>query len=401
MPMISLQEAQEYVFTRITTLPPVEVELEEALGAVAAYEILASENVPSFASSAMDGYAVRSSDVQSAPVDLKVVDTVLAGHATATMVGAGEAIRIMTGAPLPFGADAVVRVERTQTLGELVRVHEAAEVGSSVRDPGEDVRRGDRVLEPGAVLTPSRLGLLASLGFDRVMTFRSPRVGVLSTGDELISTETTQHGKIRNSNGPTLRGLVRELGYEVVNLGVVSDDTEELTRAIEKAVTTCDGVITTGGVSVGDADNVKVVLAQLGETRSMQVSVKPAKPFTFARVNDVPVFGLPGNPTSAMVSFELFVRPALLRMAGQRECARLVVAATASEVLPRTRDGKIHFVWVGAHQDGSGSWSVRAVTNKKSHGLTAAAHANALAMLPDGDGAAQGDTVLTMLLTDK
>jgi molybdopterin molybdotransferase len=401
MPMISMEEAQEYVFSRMATLSTIELDAEYAIGAVAACVIVASENVPPFASSAMDGYAVRSLDVRGAPIDLKVVDTVYAGHETATVVGGGEAIRIMTGAPIPDGADAVVRVERTEPLGEFVRVHEAVKVGSSVRNPGGDVRRGHVVLEPGAIVTPARLGALASLGITRVTTFRSPRVGVLCTGDELTTTDSTQQGMIRNSNGPTLRGLVRELGFEAVDLGVVTDNIDELTLVIEKAVAACDAVITTGGVSVGDADNVKIVLGQLGDARSMQVAVKPAKPFAFARVGKVPVFGLPGNPTGAMVSFELFVRPALLRMAGHRECDRPVVTATAIEGLWRRRDGKTHFVWVVARQDGYGSWSVQPATNQHSHGLTAAAHANALAILLDGDGAAPGEIVRAMLLSDK
>jgi molybdopterin molybdotransferase len=397
--MISLEQAQEYVFSRISTLSIVDRDVEHAIGSVATQEIVAREDVPPYASSAMDGYAVRSADTRGAPIELRVVGTLLAGHATSTVVGPGEAMRIMTGAPMPTGADAVVRVEQTRTLGDTVTIQVDVRSGTSVRDPGEDVRRGDIVLEPGETLTPAHVGALSSLGVTRVTTYRSPRVGVLSTGDELVATDSAQRGKIRNSNGPALCGFVRELGYEPVNLGVVSDDVDLLTRAISGAVASCDAVVTTGGVSVGDADNVKVVLAQLGDARWMQVAIKPAKPLAFALVGNVPVFGLPGNPTSAMVSFELFVRPALLRMAGRRECHRVVVAAVATKGRPRARDGKTHFVWVVAHQDECGSWSVEPATTKASHGLAAVARANALAIVDDGDGAAPGDSVRTMLLT--
>ena len=249
--MISHEEAQRYVLDRVRTLSTVEVDLEFAVGSVAAIEVVAEEAVPPFANSAMDGYAVRSSDTSDAPVDLAVVGTLTAGHATDQVIGADEALRIMTGAPLPAGADAVVLLERTQTTGSTVTVQIVVSPGTSVRTTGEDVRPGDRIVASGTILTPSHLALLASVGVNRVTTFRKPRVGVLSTGDELVNNGALRPGKIRNANGPALRGLVRELGFETVDLGVVTDDEDELTETIERAVATCDAVVTTGGVSVG------------------------------------------------------------------------------------------------------------------------------------------------------
>jgi molybdenum cofactor synthesis domain-containing protein len=345
----------------------------------------------------MDGYAVRSTDTSDAPVDLAVIGTLTAGHATDQVIGAGQALRIMTGAPLPAGADAVVLLERTQSTDSTVTVQIVVSPGTSVRTTGEDVRPGDLIVASGTILTPSHLALLASVGVDRVTTFRKPRVGVLSTGDELVNNGALGPGKIRNANGPALRGLVRELGFESVDLGVVTDDEDELTEAIERAVATCDAVVTTGGVSVGDADNVRVALEHLGAARWMQVALKPAKPLAFAVVRDVPVFGLPGNPASAIVSFELFVRPALLRLAGRNDTNRLEVLATAVEGLPRARDGKTHFLWVAARQDDYGSWTVQLVGNQRTR--QHAASANAFVLLAEGEGITPGSSVRATLVT--
>jgi molybdopterin molybdotransferase len=382
---------------RIRTLSTVDVDLEVAVGSVAATDVVAEEAVPPFANSAMDGYAVRSGDTSDAPVDLTVIGTLIAGQSTDQVVGVGEALRIMTGAPLPTGADAVILLERTQTAGSTVTVQIPVSPGTSIRRTGEDVRPGDLIVGAGTILTPSHLGMLASVGVNRVTTYRKPRVGVLSTGDELVTNVILRPGEIRNSNGPALRALVRELGFETVDLGVVTDDEDELIETIERAVASCDAVVTTGGVSVGDADNVRVVLERLGDARCVQVAVRPAKPLAFAIVRGVPVFGLPGNPASAMVSFELFVRPALLRMAGRSDSDRLVVLATAVEGLPRARNGKTHFLWVVARHDDQGLWSVRPAD--KGGRRQFALSANAYVLLADGEGAAPGSLIQTMLLT--
>ena len=247
-------------------------------------------------------------------------------------------------------------------------------------------------------MTPGHLGVLASVGVERVVVHRRPRVGVLSTGDELVVSGPLARGQIRDSNRPTLLALVREAGFEAIDLGVAADDEASITSALEHAVASCDAVLTSGGVSMGDLDFVKVVLDRIGDMRWMQIAIKPAKPFAFGTVGPTPVFGLPGNPVSSMVSFELFARPALRQMAGRRDLDRLVVPAVAVDGLRRTPDGKTHFARVVATQVDDGSWTVRSAGGQGSHQLAAMAAANALAILPDGEGVAPRGVVRTMLL---
>ncbi|MCU1485427.1 MAG: molybdenum cofactor synthesis domain [Actinomycetia bacterium] len=401
MGLVPLEEARAFVLERVAALDPAEVGLDEALHAVTAAEVLSSEAVPPFANSAMDGYALRAADTAGAPVELKVTGMIAAGTSPEGAVGPGEAMRIMTGAPMPDGADAVVLVERTRTEGAVVTIEITVEPGTSTRGVGEDVQPGDVVVAPGTVLTPGHLGVLASVGVDRVTVHRRPRVGVLSTGDELVTSGPLGRGQIRDSNRPTLVALVREAGFDAVDLGVVADDEASVTAAIEGAVASCDAVLTSGGVSMGDLDYVKVVLDRIGDMRWMQIAIKPAKPFAFGTVHSggrhVPVFGLPGNPVSSMVSFELFARPALRKMAGHADLHRLTVDAVAPDGLRRSADGKVHLARVVATQEGAG-WVVRSAGGQGSHQLSAMAAANALAVIPDGDGVEPGGTVPTMLL---
>jgi molybdenum cofactor synthesis domain-containing protein len=396
--MIPLDEAERYVLDKVSPLPQEEVALSDALGCVVAADVVAHEAVPPFANSAMDGYAVRAADTTGAPVDLKVVGMIAAGTAPDRAVGAGEAMRIMTGAPMPDGADAVVLVERTQTDGDRVTIEIDVEAGTSVRGVGEDVKPGDVVAATGTVLSPGHLGVLASVGINRVTVHRRPRVGVMSTGDELVEQGSLARGQIRDSNRPTLVALLQQSGFDAIDLGIVADDEDAVTSALTHAVETCDAVMTSGGVSMGDLDFIKVVLDRIGDMRWMQIAIKPAKPLAFGTIGQVPVFGLPGNPVSSMVSFELFARPALRRMAGHSQLQRLHVTATAPEGLRRGPDGKVHLVRVVANQEDDGSWIVRSAGGQGSHQLTAMAAANALAILPDGDGVPAGGGVRTMLL---
>jgi molybdenum cofactor synthesis domain-containing protein len=307
-------------------------------------------------------------------------------------------MRIMTGAPMPDGADAVVLVERTRTDGERVTIEIDVEAGTSVRNVGEDVKPGDVVATTGTVLSPGHLGVLASVGVERVTVYRRPRVGVMSTGDELVERGALARGQIRDSNRTTLLALLQQSGFDTIDLGIVADSEPAVTAALGHAVDTCDAVMTSGGVSMGDLDFIKVVLDRIGDMRWMQVAIKPAKPLAFGTVRRVPVFGLPGNPVSSMVSFELFARPALRHMAGHSQLERLHVNATAPDGLRRSPDGKVHFVRVVAGQDSDGSWVVRSAGGQGSHQLSAMAAANALAILPDGDGVRAGGVVRAMLL---
>jgi molybdenum cofactor synthesis domain-containing protein len=348
----------------------------------------------------MDGFAVRSGDTERAPVELVVAGTVAAGGGDELTVEPGHALRIMTGAPVPRGADAVVMVELTSPAGDgRVIIQKAATVGDHVRGAGEDVAAGQEVFGPGTELGPGHLGVLASVGLQHVAVVPSPRVGVLSTGDELVEGGgPLRRGQIRDSNRPMLLALVRQSGYVAVDLGASPDDEAAIEAAVRRGADGCDALLTSGGVSVGDFDYMKTVLDRLGPLRSWQVAVRPAKPLAFATVGATPVFGLPGNPVSAMVSFELFARPALRRMAGQRSLHRPRVAAVADGALRRQPDGKLHLVRVVASWDDDGRCHVRASGGQGSHLLRAMAVANALALLPDGDGVDAGDEVKVLLL---
>jgi molybdenum cofactor synthesis domain-containing protein len=374
---------------------------------VLAEAVVAQEAVPPFANTAMDGYAVVAADTAGAtggsPVQLPVVAEVAAGHPAPRALRAGEAMRIFTGAPVPDGADAIVMVERTERLGDgsAVAISAAAVAGDHIRPAGDDVLVGDEVLSAGEQLTPGHLGVLATIGVLEVMAHRRPRVGVLSTGDELVADGgALAPGQIRESNGRTLLALVAEDGFDPVDLGLVRDEEAAITAAIEAGAAGCDAVLTSGGVSMGDIDLVKVVLDRIGDMRWMQVAMRPAKPFAFGVVGDgTPVFGLPGNPVSSMVSYELLARPALRKMAGHppARCHRPAQAAVAAEALARRPDGKLHLARVTAERGLDGVLRVRSAGGQGSHHLTAMARAHGLALLPDGNGVAAGEPVRVLL----
>jgi molybdenum cofactor synthesis domain-containing protein len=399
----SLDRVRSVILEAVPRLPAVRTPLPDALGRVLAETVIAPEPVPPFDNSAMDGYAVRSGDVASAtdarPVRLAVVGELPAGHAPTIGVGAREAIRIMTGAPIPEGADAVVMVEQTTRDGnDGVLVAHAAEPGDHVRPAGGDIGAGRTVFEPGVELTPSHLGVLASLGRLDVDATRRARVGVLSTGDELREgPDPLGPGQIRDSNRPMLAALLAEAGCEAVDLGVGPDDEALVTRVIEDALGSCDALVTSGGVSVGEYDVVKAVLERFGVLQWWQVAVRPAKPLAFGLVKDKPVFGLPGNPVSSLVSFELFARPALRTMMGHSVIDRPVVEAVAGEPLRRRRDGRLHLDRAVATYDGT-TYKVVRSGFQASNVLSGLANANALALIPDGDGVDEGDRLQVMLL---
>ena len=414
MPLVPVEEARRHVLDSCGVLPAEVVALSDALGRVTAAEVVSPEAVPPFANTAMDGYAVRAAETSGAsdelPVTLRVARSIAAGQPPGLPLLAGEAIRIMTGAPLPAGADAVVMVERTRPVrsvsgGEAVQILAEADRGDHVRRPGDDVRPGDRVVAAGTELRPAHLGVLASVGVTEVVVHGRPRVGVLSTGDELVEGGgPLGPGQIRDSNRGTLLALLRESGFEAVDLGIARDTEEEITAAVDRGVKECDALLTSGGVSVGDFDYVKAVLDRRsgGAMRWMQVAVRPAKPFAFGVVEGVPVFGLPGNPVSSMVSFELFARPALRQMTGHSGGARFrpALAAVAGQDFPRRPDGRLALDRVVAVVGAGGRVVVRSAGGQGSHVLTAMARANALALVPDGTGVSAGDELTVWLLGD-
>jgi molybdopterin molybdotransferase len=402
--MIPVSEARRFVLSSCGVLAPSRVVVRDASGHVLAESIRAAEAVPPFANSSMDGYAVRAADTASPPARLRVVGTVMAGDNSMTYVSAGESVRIMTGAPLP-GADAVCMVERTrvESGGSIVVIEESVDPGTFTRKAGSDIQAGDEVFSPGTSLGAAHVGVLSSVGVEQLLVHPSPTVGVLSTGDELITSGgDLAPGKIRDANRPALLAQLHADGFGTVDLGVAGDEEVALTALLEEAGSRCDAVVSSGGVSVGDRDVMKTVLKDLSgpAMRSMQVAIKPAKPFAFGVLKETgtPVFALAGNPVSALVSYELFVRPALRSMAGCAVLDRPRLAAVADVDLPRPRDGKLHLVRVSVHTGMSGVLRVRLAGGQDSHMLRAMAQSNALALLPDGEGVRAGEPVEILLL---
>jgi molybdenum cofactor synthesis domain-containing protein len=404
--LIPLPDAVAEVVAACPPLAPVQVALDAALGRVLAEAVAAGDPVPPFANTAMDGYAVRAADLAGAseaqPIRLRVIGTLAAGRAASTPVGHGEALRIMTGAPFPSGADSIAIVETTRADGDHVQISAEVRPGEHVRAAGEDLAAGQEVFAAGTALGPGHLGVLASVGREKVSVVRGPVVGVLSTGDELIEGPVElAPGQIRDSNRRCLLALLRRDGFEAVDLGIARDVEADIRERLLEGTATCDALLTSGGVSMGDFDYVKKVLDQIGQMRWMQVAIRPAKPFAFGLVGETPVFGLPGNPVSSMVSYELLARPGLRRRAGfapgQWERPR-VPAVVEEAPLRASRDGRTSFVRVAATMGADGRYRVRPAGGQGSHQLYAMALADALAVVPPGVDAEIGAEVSVLLL---
>lgn len=319
--MLTVEEARIAILSNIERLGIERVALPDSLGRVIAVDVIAPGDIPGRDNTAMDGYAVIADDTTDAtddqPVELTVIETVPAGYVAKKSVSPGCATRIMTGAWMPEGADAIVIVEHTSSDGSRVLVRRPTKAGAHIRRRGEDIREGQRILGEGTELGPGEIGLLASIGKGYIRVFRRPRVAIVSTGDELVELdETPGDGQIVNSNAFSLGSLVRESGCLAVLLPIARDTLGEISHALAEAAK-ADFILTSGGVSVGEFDYVKQALDGLGATTKFwRVAMKPGKPLVFATLNDRPFFGLPGNPVSCMVSFNLFVRPALRKAMG-------------------------------------------------------------------------------------
>jgi molybdopterin molybdotransferase len=408
--VIPLEEAREHVLAACPPLPPVTVDLRDGLGHVTAEDLAAAEDVPPFDNSAVDGYAVRAADTVMAtsatPVELDVAGTIAAGAPPSIPVEPGRVVRIMTGAALPPGAEAVVMVEDTAPLddGRRVRITRSVASGVAVRRAGDDVRRGELLFPAGTEIRPAVLGVLASVGHVSIPVVPRVRVGALSTGDELVEHGAPLGpGQIRESNRTMLLGALDQAGTFPIDLGLVRDDEAELEAVLKEAASRCDAIVTSGGVSMGDFDIVKAVLDRVARMRWMQIAIKPAKPFAFGVLDGpsrpVPVFGLPGNPVSSLVSFELLARPALRQMMGHGAIDRPRLRAVADAGLPRRPDGKVHWTRVVGTFEDDGRFHVLSTGAQGSHQLASTAAANALASVPDGDGIRPGGDVDVLLLT--
>lgn len=387
-PMLSVEEAAEKFLSHFAPLEVETVPILEALGRVLAETVTAPMDVPPLSNTAMDGYAVRSEDVASArpeaPVRLQIAADLAAGYVLEQPVQPGTAVRIMTGAPIPPGADAVIPFEDVQVQNGQVIVSRPISPGKNVRQAGEDVRKGQVVLEPGAVLKPAAIGMLAALGHATVRVHRRPRVAILSTGDEVIDIDALwQPGKIRDANSYSNAAQVLKYGGIPIRLGIARDTVEELTAKIRAGLEQkVDLFLTSGGVSVGDFDVVKKVLAAEGEIAFWRVRMKPGKPLAFGLIQGVPILGLPGNPVSAMVSFEMFARPAILRMLGYRDLARPTVEAVLLDSIPR-KDNRRHYVRVTLSRGGDGDLYARLTGDQGSGILLSMVKADGLAIIPE------------------
>ncbi|MEY2966106.1 MAG: molybdopterin biosynthesis protein MoeA [Actinomycetota bacterium] len=402
-----LNEVRESVLARCPEPSKVTLAREEARGLVLAEPVTAAEQVPPFANTAVDGYAVRAADTVAAPVTLRVVGEVAAGAVPTVPVTEHTAIKIMTGAPLPDGCDAIVMVEDTRTVGaDGVEILKSASVGDAIREAGSDVPAGAQVFAAGTRITPMVEGVLATVNARTIAVWKQVRVGVFSTGDELVDDGSPlAPGQIRESNRAMLVRLVAEAGAVPIDLGIVRDDEDlleaELRRAVE--VENCDALLTSGGVSMGDYDVVKAVLGRIADMSWFQIAMKPAKPFAFGTLTasdgrTVPIFGLPGNPVSSLMSFELIARPALRTMMGSPDAHRPRVRAIVDEDVMRKSDGKVHFDRVRARWGDDGRVHVVRTGAQGSHQLSPTAAANAIMAVPDGDGVRAGDEVTVTFL---
>ncbi|MBT3941825.1 MAG: molybdopterin molybdotransferase MoeA [Chloroflexi bacterium] len=413
--MLDVEEALERILTFFTALPTVDAPLLDALGQVLASPLIAPINIPPLDNSAMDGYALRSADLSGAsaesPVDLNVIGHIPAGTVSDQTVESGTALRIMTGAPVPEGADTVVafedtdEVDRRNTGGsmESVGVRLDAETGENIRPAGEDVRKGSTVLEAGTVLRASELGVAASLGLEVVPVIRRPVVAVLATGDELLEPgEAHEPGKIYNSNNYSVAASVSAFGAVPKVIGVARDTEDSVEEALASALD-ADMVITTAGVSKGDYDFVKDVLARRGQIALWSVRMRPAKPLAFGALDapdgrKVPHLGLPGNPVSALVAFEQFARPAIRKMMGKDLAPRPTVQAILDDPVSNF-DGRRVYARVVVYRE-NGEYRAKTTGNQSSGVLTSMARANGLAICPDDRARLNAGETATVQMLD-
>lgn len=397
--LLSIAEVRSKILATVPRLASETVGLADLAGRVLAEPVRATEDVPGWDNSGMDGYAVRADDVATAGAVLEVIGDIPAGGVAAGSVGPGQAFKIMTGAPMPDGADTVVRVEDTSETEGRVTIRQAYERGTYVRPRGGDVPAGDVVIPEGTRLGPQHVGMMAALGVVEAIVSRRPRVAVLSTGDELRPAETPvlEPGTIRDSNRPMLMGLVEAAGGEVIDMGRVPDDDDMLRAVIGRAVAEADVIISSGGVSMGDYDVVKAVLGGEAGVEFLSLAMNPGKPLGFGMVGGRPFFGLPGNPVSVLVSFEQFARPALLAMQGANALLRPRVRGVAGETF--TSDPAKE-AFLRARIVDHATLEVVSTGGQGSNVLSGAAAADCFAVMPVGvDKVEPGDSLLLELFT--
>ena len=399
--MLSVEEARQRILDSIPVLPPEKRGFLDSLGYVLAEDVYAVENIPPFHNSAMDGYAVIAEDTKVAsknrPIQLSMVESIPAGCAPTKRVAHGQAARIMTGAMMPNGADAVVMIEETQSERNQVKVFGSVEKNENVRFAGESVKQGNLVMAKGKLIRPPEISMLASVNRSEVEVYRRPNVAVISTGDELTPLgEPLKPGKIRDSNRYGIYAQIQEAECYPIDMGIAIDDEMELERKFRDAVGQADAIVTSGGVSVGDHDSVRKVLARMGEINFWRVAMKPGKPQAYGFIDGVPIFGLPGNPVSSLVVFELFVRPALLKMAGHTELFRPTFQAILEDDVVN-RDGRVNYMRT-IITSRNGKFYAKTTGPQGSGILYSLVLANGFIIIPAGATIRAGETVEAQLL---
>jgi len=400
-------EAAGRILLDVRRQPPLRMPLDDALGSVLAEDVVSPLDIPAWANSAMDGYAARGEDVRGAteakPVRLKVIEHLPAGRFPTRPIGVGECARIFTGAPLPEGADSVIRQEDTDEGGDTVTIVKDRDVGVNTRKVGEDIRKGTTVLTSGSELGPAQLGVLASLAVAHPLVYRRPRVAILGSGDEIVDVDQPEEilsgRKIASSNTHTLVALVRQSGGEPVNLGIAADTPESLREHLSRAQD-CDLLVTTAGISVGEHDYVRAVLDELGAMqRFWKLRMRPGAPVGFGILGEVPWIGLPGNPVSTMVTYELFVRPAIRKMMGHSLAFRRSVPVRMAE--PILLKPKLQHFLRGVVTEGPQGPEARLTGPQGSGILTSMVRANALLVIPEGQHETPaGAMVQALILND-
>ena len=408
--MISLEEARALVLSQVEALPVETVSILDAVGRVAAADLRSDIDIAPFAHSAMDGFAVRASELAEAspesPVELDVIAEVAAGDVFEGVIGAGQCVRIMTGAPLPTDADAVVKYEVVDAVsgdgkpGSRVAFRAPADARANVREAGEEARAGEVVVGRGEVVGAAGVGFLASCGITEVPTYRRPRVAVIAIGSELVApTEVPAPGKIRNSNSYALAACAQAAGAVPTVLPIVEDTHEALAAAVRDAAVSYDFVVTSGGASNGDFDFIKPVVEELGQLLMTTVNMRPGKAQTFGLVDGTPVFGLPGNPAAAYVGFEMIVRPALRKMQGFSRFERPVVKARLSTDAKK-RDPRRIFLRSTLSKDAAGDYVVAPAKNQSSGLFGPIQRSNCMAILPEGLESRTAGSVVECVLLD-
>jgi molybdopterin molybdotransferase len=386
-----VERAREHIRAFLSPVTAVErLNIRAALGRILAEDVISPVNVPQHDNSAMDGYAVRFSDLNAdAESKLKIIGTSFAGKPFQGTVGRGQAVRIMTGAVIPAGTDTVIQQEKAKAAGDYVAVMPVPKKGTNTRSAGEDLRAGEPALKRGHPVQPAEIGMMASLGIGEVAVYRKLRVAFFSTGDELVAIgQPLGPGQIYDSNRYTIYGLLVRLGCEVLDMGVIRDTPRDVEHAFREAAEVADVVITSGGVSVGEVDYVKQILDRLGEVLFWKIAMKPGRPLAYGRIGNAHFFGLPGNPVAVMVTFYQFVRDALLHLQGRTTSTPLPTQKVVCTSPIKKAPGRTEFQRGILSQDAEGRWSVRTTGDQGSGILSSMSQANCFIILP----AEQGNT---------